>query len=78
MNIKVTNKSGKSVSSWKVKIKKSDVNITQSWCVNLRQEGDYYVITPMDYNSSLSNGQTVEFGIIGSGTPSNTLNYTVE
>ncbi len=78
VNCTVTNNSGKQVSSWKLKIKKSDINMTQSWCVNVAQQGDYYVITPMSYNSSLSNGQSVEFGLIGGGTYGGTINYVFE
>ncbi|MBO4458628.1 MAG: cellulose binding domain-containing protein, partial [Butyrivibrio sp.] len=78
VSFKVTNKSGNTVSTWKIKIKKSDINISQSWCVNVAQEGDYYVITPLSWNSTLTNGQTTEFGIIGNGSPSSTINYTIE
>ena len=78
VSFKVTNKSGSTKNSWKVKVKKSDINLTQSWCVNVSQEGDYYVFTPLSWNSTLTNGQTTEFGLIGNGSPSNTLNYTVE
>ena len=78
VNCNVTNKSGNQVSSWKLKVKKSDINMTQSWCVNVAQEGDYYVITPMSYNSSLSNGQSISFGMIGSGTYGGKINYVIE
>ncbi|MBQ3773646.1 MAG: cellulose binding domain-containing protein, partial [Pseudobutyrivibrio sp.] len=78
VSFKVTNKSGSTKNSWKVKVKKSDITLTQSWCVNVSQEGDYYVFTPMSWNSTLTNGQTTEFGIIGSGKVGSTINYTVE
>ncbi|MBR5638046.1 MAG: carbohydrate-binding protein, partial [Pseudobutyrivibrio sp.] len=78
VSFKVTNKSGSTKNSWKVKVKKSDINLTQSWCVNVSQEGDYYVFTPMSWNSTLTNGQTTEFGIIGSGEVGSTINYIVE
>jgi len=78
VSFKVTNKSGSTKNSWKVKVKKSDINLTQSWCVNVSQEGDYYVFTPMSWNSTLTNGQTTEFGIIGRGQVGSTINYIVE
>ncbi|MBR5952705.1 MAG: carbohydrate-binding protein, partial [Pseudobutyrivibrio sp.] len=78
VSFKVTNNSGSTKNSWKVKVKKSDINLTQSWCVNVSQEGDYYVFTPMSWNSTLTNGQTTEFGIIGSGKVGSTINYIVE
>ena len=78
LNFTVTNSSGKTVNSWKVKVKKSDINVSQSWCVNVSQEGDYYVFTPMSYNSTLANGQSTEFGMIGRGQVGSSISYTVE
>jgi hypothetical protein len=76
-NFTVTNSSGNTVNTWKLKIKKNGINITQSWCVNIQQQGDYYVITPMSWNSTLGNGQSATFGIIGSGEPSQ-IDYVFE
>jgi hypothetical protein len=76
-NFTVTNASGNTVNTWKLKIKKNGINITQSWCVNIQQQGDYYVITPMSWNSTLGNGQSATFGIIGSGEPSQ-IDYVFE
>ena len=59
-------------------VKKSDINVSQSWCVNVSQEGDYYVFTPMSYNSTLANGQSTEFGMIGRGQVGSSISYTVE
>ena len=78
VNFVITNNSGKQVSNWKLKIKKSDINMTQNWCVNVAQQGDYYVITPMSYNSTLGNGESITFGMVGSGTPNSTFNYVFE
>ncbi len=78
LNFTVTNSSGKTINSWKVKVKKSDINVSQSWCVNVSQEGDYYVFTPMSYNSTLANGQSTEFGMIGRGQVGSSISYTVE
>ena len=76
-NFTDTNSSGNTVNSWKLKIKKNGINITQSWCVNIQQQGDYYVITPMSWNSTLGNGQSATFGIIGSGEPGQ-IDYVFE
>ena len=76
-NFTVTNSSGNTVNTWKLKIKRNGINITQSWCVNIQQQGDYYVITPMSWNSTLGNGQSTTFGIIGSGEPSQ-IDYVFE
>lgn len=76
--IKVKNDSSSTINSWTVKVKKSEVKIDSSWCVNIAESGDYYVITPMSWNSSLQAGSSVEFGIQGSGSIGTTLDITVE
>ena len=38
-----------------------------SWNVNVKESGDSYVLTPVDWNSSIPNGGSVEFGFNGSG-----------
>ena len=76
--IKVKNDSASAVSNWTVKVKKSQVKIDSSWCVNIKESGDYYVITPMSWNSTLQPGSSTEFGIQGKGTVSDSISVTVE
>ena len=52
-------------------MKKSDITITNSWCVNIKEEGSYYVMTPMSWNARLENGQSITFGIQGSSRANN-------
>ena len=78
VNFNVVNNTDEDIVGWALKIKKSDCQIDQSWCVNVSQEGDYYVFTPMSWNSTLANGQSTEFGMIGRGQVGSTINYTVE
>ncbi|SDB23538.1 endo-1,4-beta-xylanase [Pseudobutyrivibrio sp. YE44] len=68
VNIKLENKTGKSVNGWTVKVKKSEVKIDSSWNMNVKSEGDYYVITPVDWNKTIADGQSIEFGFQGSGS----------
>ncbi len=72
-NIKISNNTGKNVNGWTLKLKKSEVKMDSSWNVNVKESGDYYVITPVDWNSSIANGGSVEFGFNGSGSVSNNL-----
>ena len=78
VNFFIDNKSGSTTNGWTVKIRKDQVSIDNSWCVNIREEGDYYVITPLDWNKNIANGQSIQFGIIGSGSIGNTLDVTVQ
>ena len=76
--IKVKNDSTARVDKWTVKVSKKDVKIDSSWCVNIAEEGDFYVITPMSWNSSIEPGASVDFGIQGSGSIGNSVSCTVE
>jgi cellulase/cellobiase CelA1 len=77
VNFRAVNK-GDAVNTWILKLAKSDVTIDSSWCVNVASEGDYYVITPMSWNSQLGNGSAADFGIQGSGSIGTTIGYTFE
>ena len=61
-----------------VKVNKKDVKIDSSWCVNIAEEGNYYVITPMSWNSSIEPGASVDFGIQGNGSIGSTVDITVQ
>jgi endo-1,4-beta-xylanase len=76
VNFKVSN-TGSTVNTWTVVVKKSDVNITASWNVNIEEQGDYYVITPVEWNSTIPEGQSVEFGVQGSGSIGTTIETSV-
>ncbi|WP_029232210.1 cellulase family glycosylhydrolase [Butyrivibrio sp. VCB2006] len=64
--IKVKNETGKRADSWALKVNKNDVGIDSSWNVKIVENGDYYEITPMDWNKTIEAGQAVEFGVQGS------------
>ena len=76
--IKVKNDSSSKGNTWTVKINKKDVKIDSSWCVNIAEEGNYYVITPMSWNSSIEPGASVDFGIQGNGSIGSTVDLTVQ
>ncbi len=76
--IKVKNDSASRVDGWTLKISKSEVKIDSSWCVNIAEEGGYYVITPMSWNSSLEPSASVDFGIQGSGSIGNSVDISVQ
>ncbi|SEP80052.1 cellulase family glycosylhydrolase [Butyrivibrio sp. TB] len=76
--IKVKNDSSQAVSGWTVKVNKSQVKIDSSWCVNIEESGDYYVITPMSWNATIQAGSSVEFGIQGAGSVGSSVDITVE
>ncbi|MBQ7148989.1 MAG: endo-1,4-beta-xylanase [Pseudobutyrivibrio sp.] len=78
VSLKLDNKSGKTVDGWTIKVKKSEVKIDSSWNMTVKTSGDYYVITPVDWNKSVQNGQSVDIGFMGSGNVGNTINFTLQ
>ena len=78
VSVKLENKTGKTVDGWTLKVKKSEVNITSSWNMTVKTDGDYYVITPVDWNKTVLAGQSVDIGFMGSGSVGNTVNFTVQ
>ena len=72
------NDSNKAVNGWTLKISKKDIkNISASWCVDIKEDGDYYVITPLFWNSNLQPKGFAEFGFQGTGSAPTTINYTL-
>jgi cellulase/cellobiase CelA1 len=76
VNFKIVNKTGANVNNWTLKINKNSMNITSSWNVNVKESGNYYVITPLGWNASIPNGGSVEFGACGNGSLGN-IDYTL-
>ena len=76
--IKVKNDGKQNVNTWTLKVNKSDVKIDNSWCVNVKESGNYYVITPMEWNSVIEPGRSVDFGIQGNGSIGTSVGITVE
>jgi cell division septation protein DedD len=76
--ISVKNDSDSRINSWTLKVNKNDVEIDSSWCVNVKEEGNYYVITPMSWNASLDASGSTDFGIQGSEHISDSIEMIVE
>ena len=76
--IKVKNDTDKRTNSWVLKVNKKDVGIDSSWCVNVDEDANYYIITPMSWNASLEPGGSTEFGIQGSSHLNNTVEIIAE
>lgn len=75
VDFKVVNNTDKDILGWALKIKKSDCQIDQSWSVNVKEDGDYYYITPFDWDSIVPAGGSVDFGITGAGEIGESIEY---
>ena len=79
VNFKLTNNSDEPKTGWKITMGKVDINIKDSWCVNIEEDDNLYVITPQGWNTTIAPGQTIEFGIRGEGTLNeDTVRYMIE
>ena len=64
--------------NWTLKLNKNQINLDSCWNVNVTTSGSYYVITPVDWNKTIANGQSIEFGAIGNGQVGSSLDYVLE
>ncbi len=78
VNFSVMNTTNSEIRGWKLKLNKNDVKIDSSWCVKVTEEGNYYVITPEDWNATLYVNGGAYFGIQGSGAIGSTIDYILE
>ena len=78
VSFKITNNSGSTANGWTLKIPANELNMSSSWNVNVDKSGDYYVITPVDWNMNIPSGSSVEFGCLGNGSIGNSLTLSVE
>lgn len=77
VSFKITNKSDRDVTDWTLKLKKSEITITSSWNVTLTETASEYVITPVEWNKTITKGNSIEFGIQGSGVLANPLSKVI-
>ncbi len=75
VSYKIINNTGSTVNGWTLKVNKNQINIDSSWNVNIKVSGNYYVITPVDWNKTIYNGSSIEFGSIGVGSVGNSFDY---
>ncbi|SFC49325.1 endo-1,4-beta-xylanase [Butyrivibrio sp. YAB3001] len=75
---KISNNTGSTVDGWTLKVNKDQVNLDSCWNVNVTTSDNYYVITPVDWNKTIANGSSVEFGSIGVGQAGDSFEYVLE
>lgn len=75
LSVDIKNTSKEAVNGWTLKVKKDALNMISSWNVNVEEDGDYLVITPKEWNSSIGSEQYVNFGIQGIGAGSADFEY---
>ena len=71
------NNTGAAVDGWTLTIPTDQLSIDSAWNVNVKKSVSNYVITPVDWNRTIQNGQAVEFGCIGNGSIGDTINLEI-
>nr|WP_297939625.1 cellulose binding domain-containing protein [uncultured Lachnoclostridium sp.] len=61
------------ISSWS-----NGFTISNIWCAEVEETDEYYVITPMTWNSNLAAGSFTSFGIQGVGAIADDFEYVIE
>lgn len=74
-NFTLTNQSSQTVKSWTLKLKKSEFPISGSWNVTIAESGDYYLLSGVDWNSSINGNAAVSFGFTCNGTYNSSYYY---
>ena len=70
----IYNDSKKEIKDWCVYLKKKDSKIEQNWNASIKDNGDKYKVTPVEYNKKIPNeGSQKGIGIIASSTSNDTL-----
>lgn len=65
----IKNNSSASVNNWTLKLKKDEYDITNLWNGSIKIEGDYIIVSCMDYNKNIAPNGTVSFGFVAKGKP---------
>lgn len=66
-NINIENKGSQNVTGWTLKLKKADFQIGGSWNVTVKESGDYYVLTCVDWNGTINANGSISFGFSCNG-----------
>ena len=77
VSFKIANNTGSTANGWTLTIPTDQISIDSAWNVNVAKQSGNYVITPVDWNKSITNGQAVEFGCIGSGQIGDTIKLEI-
>ena len=78
MTVNITNTSNETVNGWELKVNKADFDISNIWCAEVTESGEYLIIRPMSWNATISAGGSVSFGFQGNGTVTEDFAYTLQ
>lgn len=78
VNFKLSNQSASDIKGWSIKIKKSEIEIYSSWNVTVKEDGEYYVLSPVAWNDAIEKDGSIEFGIQGTGSVGSEITCIVE
>lgn len=78
IDLEVKNNSNEIADGWSLKVKKNSLNINNFWNVDCKEDGDYLIITPKDWNSKIGPGKSATFALQGVGQDLEMLDFEYE
>ena len=78
VDLKVTNQGTSTCENWRLRLLKSEFNLTSYWNVDIVEQGNELVITPASWQAKLAPNGVASFGMISNGTPNTQFKYTLE
>ncbi len=78
INFKIANDTNVAINGWTLKLKKSEIKIDSSWCANVTEDGEYYVFTPMTWNTTVNAHDGAYIGLVGSGSIGSSISYILQ
>lgn len=76
LTFNIKNNSSNNINGWTLKIKKDNLSFTTAWDVDFKIDGDYYIVTPKPWKTSIAAGGTLSFDIQGKGAGTTNISYT--
>lgn len=67
-NMNIENKGNQNVTGWSLNLKKSEFQIGGSWNVTIKESGEYYILTAVDWNGTINPNGSISFGFTCNGT----------
>ncbi|MDO4556833.1 MAG: cellulose binding domain-containing protein, partial [Lachnospiraceae bacterium] len=77
INMVLKNETDSDINGWSLKIKKSDLTLTQCWNAEMTEDGDYIILKSEDWNSTIPAGGTISIGGVGTGTAKSDFEYEI-
>lgn len=77
LNITIKNNSNTDVKRWTLKLKKSEFKFNNYWDVDVREDGEYLIVTPKTWKQVIGANSSITTGLIGVGSANTNFYYEI-